>query len=58
MASYLLNDNGPKFSPNLEIDNDPNVFGLVNSLLDDMVEMGSCMERIADNYPSYYVKVY
>jgi len=56
MASYLLNDDGPHFSPNFEIDKEPNFLGLVNSLLEDMVETGSCMERIADGCPPYYVK--
>lgn len=53
---FLDNDNFPRFSPNLEIEDEPNFLGLVTSLLEDMVEMGSYMERIADSYPSYNVK--
>lgn len=53
---FLDNDNFPRFSPNLEIEDEPNFSGLVTSLLEDMVEMGSYMERIADSYPSYNVK--
>jgi len=56
---YLLdNDNLPRFSPNLEIDDEPNFHGLVTSLLEDIVEMGSYMERIADSYPPYNVKMF
>lgn len=56
---YLLDtDNLPRFSPNLEIDDEPNFYGLVTSLLEDMVEMGSYMERIADSYPPYNVKMF
>jgi len=58
VASYLLNDDGPYFSPNFEIDNDSSFFGLMNSLLEDIVKMGLYMERIADNYPPYCVKFY
>jgi len=55
---YLLdNNNFPRFSPNLEIDDEPNFFGLFTSLLEDMVEMGLYMERIADSYPPYNVKI-
>jgi len=55
---YLLdNDNFPRFSPNLEIDHELNFYGLVTSLLEDMVEMGSYMERVADSYPPYNVKM-
>jgi len=53
---FLDNDNFPRFSPHLEIDDEPNFLGLVTSLLEDMVEMGSYMERIADSYPPYNVK--
>jgi len=42
----------------LEIDDEPNFYGLVTSLLEDMVEMGSYMERIADSYPPYNVKMF
>lgn len=58
MVSYLLNNDGPQFSPNLKKENDPNFFGLVNSLLESTAEIGSCMERIDDGRPSYYVKFY
>jgi len=54
---FLNNDNFPHFSPNLEIDDEPNFYGLVTSLLEDMVEMGLYMERIADSYPPYNVKM-
>lgn len=54
-VSYLLSNDGPHFSPNLEIDSEPNFFGLVSSLLEDMVEIGSHMKRIADGYPPYNV---
>jgi len=57
-VSFILDINGPRFSPNLEIDSDLNLFGLINSLLEDIVEMGLYMERIADGYPSYDVKLY
>jgi len=58
MVVYLLdNDNLPRFSPNLEIDDEPNFYELITSLLEDMVEMGFYMERIADNYPPYNVKM-
>lgn len=53
---YLLNYDGPCFSPNLEIDSVPNFYGLVNSLLEDMVETNSHMEKIADGYPPYNVR--
>lgn len=55
MAVYLLNNDGPGFSPDLEIDNEPNLLGLINSILNDIVEMGSSMERIADGCPPYNV---
>ncbi|XP_025202252.1 dynein beta chain, ciliary-like, partial [Melanaphis sacchari] len=54
---FLDNNNLPRFSPNLEINDEPNFIGLVTSLLEDTVEMGSYMERIADNYPSYNVDI-
>jgi len=56
---YLLDTNNfPRFSPNLEIDDEPNFYGSVTSLLEDMVEMGSYMERVADSYPPYNVKMF
>jgi len=58
MVSYLLNNDGPQFSPDLKVDNNPNFLELVNSLLESIVEMGSCMERIDDSQPSYYVMLY
>lgn len=69
IVRYLLNDKSlesksltgslePFFSPGLEIENEPNLFGLINSLLEDMVEMGSYIERVADNYPPYNVSTY
>lgn len=58
MAVYLLNNDGPRFSPDLEIDNEPNMFGLINSILDDIVEMGSSMDRIADGCHPYNVIIY
>jgi len=42
----------------MEIDDEPNLYGLVTSLLEDMVEMGLCMKRIADSYPPYNVKMF
>lgn len=56
MIVYFLSTDGPHFSPNLEIDYNPNFYGLIHSLLQDMVEMASCMDRIADGYPPYNVK--
>lgn len=47
---------GPRFSPNLETEFEPHFFGLIKSLLDDIVEMGSYMERIDKKYPPYNVK--
>lgn len=67
MARYLLDDKSlesmnkslkPFFSPSLEIENEPNLFGLINLLLNDMVNMGSYIERIAENYPPYNVRLY
>lgn len=67
MVRYLLDDKSlgrmnksltPFFSPNLEIENEPNLFGLINLLLDDMINMGSYIERIAENYPPYNVILY
>lgn len=63
MVTFLLNDKldetnallGPRFSPNLETEFEPHFFGLIKSLLDDIVEMGSYMERIDKNYPPYNV---
>ncbi|VVC32244.1 Hypothetical protein CINCED_3A002285 [Cinara cedri] len=57
VAVYLLKNNGPRFSPDLEIDNKPNLLGLINSLLNDIIEMGSSMERIADGCPPYNVYI-
>lgn len=54
-AMYVLNENGPIFLPNFDINNDPNFYGIINSLLEDMVEMGLYMKRIVDDYPSYNV---
>lgn len=56
MVVFLLEKSGATFSPDLKTDNEPNFFGLVSSLLEDMIEIGSCMERIADEYPPYNVK--
>lgn len=58
IIQYLLNNNDPCFSPDLNTDNEQNFLELINSLLKDIVEMGSCMERIADDYPPYNVKLY
>lgn len=55
MASYVLNNDGPQFSPDLNVDNNESFSGLVNSLLESIPEMGSCMERIDNSQPSYYV---
>lgn len=57
MAEYLLDTNGPRFSPNLEMDVEPNFFGLISNLLEDTVEVGSFMERISDGYPPYNVNI-
>jgi len=58
MVVYLLDYNNlPRFSPNLEINDEPNFIGMVTSLLEDLVEMGSYMERIADSYPPYNVNI-
>lgn len=66
-VNYLLDDKSlegargslkPFFSPNLEIENEPNLFGLIHLLLDDIVNMGSCIERISENYPPYNVRLY
>jgi len=57
-VTYLLSSNGPHFFPDLEINKDTNFFELVNSLLNDMIEMGSFMERISDECPSYSVRFY
>lgn len=54
-AIYVLNENGPIFSPDFDINNEPNFYGIINSLLEDMVEMGLYMKRIVDDYPSYNV---
>lgn len=56
MVLYILNDNGPCFSPNLKMDNGPSLFELIHSLLKDIVDMGSCMDRIANGYSTYNVK--
>lgn len=48
----------PRFSPNLETENEPHFFGLIKSLLDDIVDMGLYMERIDKNYPPYNVNLY
>lgn len=58
MVEYILNDNGPRFSPDLEIDSEVHLLGLINSLLEDMIEMGSRMKRIADGYPPYNVEFF
>lgn len=67
MVLYLLNDKSlesihgslePTFLPNLDIENEPNLLSIINSLLDDMVEMGLCIERIDENYPPYNVRLY
>lgn len=58
MVEYRLDNNGPRFSPDLEIDSDVHLLGLINSLLEDMVEMGSQMKRIADGNPPYNVEFY
>lgn len=66
MVTFLLYDKleethglpGPRFFPNLETEIEPNFFGLIKSLLDDIVEMGSYMERIDKNYPPYNVNFY
>lgn len=55
MVLYLLTASGPCFSPSLVINDDQNFFALLNSLLDDMVDMGSYMNRIANEYPPYHV---
>lgn len=63
MVTFLLYDKsedthgppGPRFSPNLETEIEPHFFGLIKSLLDDIVDMGSYMERIDKNYPPYNV---
>lgn len=55
MVVYLLSNKGPHFSPYLEHNYDLSFFELINSLLKDMVEVNSCMERIAVNYPPYNV---
>lgn len=55
MVVYLLSNKGPYFSPHLDYSNYPNLFELIKSLLEDMVEVSSCLERIAANYPPYNV---
>jgi len=56
MVVFLLDKKGATFSPDLKTDNEPNFFGLMSALLEDMIEIGSCVERIADEYPPYNVK--
>lgn len=58
MVVYLLNKGAAIFSPDLQIDNKPNFVSLMSSLLEDMIEIGSCMERISEGYPPYNVKFY
>lgn len=55
MVVYVLSNKGPYFSPHLEYNYNPNFSELINSLLKDMIEVSSCMERIAVNYPPYNV---
>lgn len=58
MVVYLLNNDGPQFFPDLEIDNEPNLLGLINSILNDIIEMGSSMKRIANGLSAYNVVFY
>jgi len=58
MVSYLLCNDGPQFSPDLNVNNSTHLFKLINSLLESITEMGSCMERIDNSQPSYYVVFY
>lgn len=55
LVVYLLNKDGPYFSPNLENDSEPHFYGLITSLLEDITEMGSCLERIDFNNQPYNV---
>lgn len=55
MVTYILKILGPIFSPSLEIGDDPYLLELINSLIEDIVNLGSCMERIFDEYPPYNV---
>lgn len=55
MAMYVLNENDPTFLPDFNIDNDPNFYGIISTLLEDIVEMGVYMKRIAEDYPPYNV---
>ncbi|VVC42906.1 Dynein heavy chain, domain-1, partial [Cinara cedri] len=57
MAMYVLNEKGPIFSPDFNINNSPNFYGIIDSLLEDIVEMGLHMKRIAEDYPPYNVDI-
>lgn len=58
MILYLLENNISFFSPNLEIGGDSYFVGQMNSLLEDMVEIKSCMARVAEDNPPYNVFSY
>lgn len=57
-VTYFLSSSGPHFFPDLEINKDTNFLELVNSLLNDMIEMGSFMERISEECLPYSVRFY
>lgn len=56
LIAYNLNNEGPYFEPNLDVNSEPNFFGLIINLIEDIIEMGSYMERIDSNYPPYNVR--
>lgn len=56
MVVYVLNSVGPTFSPSLAIGDDPNLLDLISALIENIVGLGSCVERIANDYPPYNVK--
>lgn len=55
LVVYHLNYDGPYFSPNLNVNSEPNFTGLITDLLEDIIEMGSYLDRIDTNYPPYNV---
>lgn len=58
MVLYFFDGNTPSFLPGLKISSSPNLYGLISSMLEDIIAIASCMERVAENYPPYNVNLY
>ncbi|XP_050529246.1 dynein beta chain, ciliary-like [Daktulosphaira vitifoliae] len=58
MIIYILNSNGPKFSPSLEVISDEILFlDKINLLLGDIVELGSFIERVSNDNTPYNIEI-